>query len=152
MNERINKTLSNANVLSICLLAIVWIAETSLLLSWQEMTTGVCNRISSSLNGLKRKQFQNHNSKRNRNYSNKSLDSPNLITCNAQEPAHWHPFLYHAYYSDSNPQIVDLESPYRSNEESETAISALILLFSAAIAPIPSLNNPPLDLKPFRNQ
>lgn len=47
-----DQTLSKANVLSICLLAMFWIAETSLLPSLQEITTGVCNLLSSSLNGL----------------------------------------------------------------------------------------------------
>lgn len=45
-------TLSKRKVLSICLLAIVWTAQTSLLLSLQEITTGVCILASSSLNGL----------------------------------------------------------------------------------------------------
>ena len=81
-----NRTLSNANVLSICLLAIVWIAETSLLLSWQDITTGVCNRVSSSLNGLKKEtnpeiKIQEETEEI---YDNKSIDSLHLITCNAQ--------------------------------------------------------------------
>lgn len=46
------KTLSNAKVRSICLLAMFWTAETSLLPSLQEITTGVCTLISSSLSGL----------------------------------------------------------------------------------------------------
>jgi len=53
--ERVpNKTLSNRKFLSICLLAIFWTADTSLLPSLQEITTGVWTLSSSSLSGLKK--------------------------------------------------------------------------------------------------
>ena len=64
-NAEGTNTLSNAKVLSICLLAIFCTAETSLLPSLHEITTGVCSLISSSLNGLQKqtntKPMQSHN-------------------------------------------------------------------------------------------
>lgn len=53
MKPEVIKTLSKVNVLSICLLAIFWAAETSRRCSLQVMTAGVFNLASSSLNGLK---------------------------------------------------------------------------------------------------
>jgi len=88
------KTLSNAKVLSICLLAIFCTAETSLLPSLHEITIGVFNLASSSLNGLNKSKSKKHfisefyrvTSKPNSTKWNSEFDS---LTCNERALAHW---------------------------------------------------------------
>lgn len=123
-------------VLSICLLAILCTAATSLLPSLHEITTGVWSRISSSFNGLQNKT-DHHSSKpatnkqANKNKINHQLSTESKrvkLTCTEPEPEHWLLSLYHTYYnySNSTQQIADLAPAYQLNAASATAIAAPI--------------------------
>jgi len=92
--EQIWQTLSNAKVLSICLFAMFCTAETSLLPSLHEITIGVFNLASSSLNGLNKRRskinsisdFYRVTNEPNSMKWKSELDS---VTCNERALAHW---------------------------------------------------------------
>lgn len=141
------KTLSNAKVLSICLLAMLWTAETSRLPSLHDITTGVCSLISSSLNGLQKRHrfyfisFLSFGTVLNKLNDRVSDELERVkLTCTVRGPAHWRLCPYHTCCDcwNSNPQIADLAPAYRWSAASATAttVSFRLLPFSAA-PPLP---------------
>lgn len=137
--RKIWQTLSKRKVLSICLLAIFWTAQTSLLFSLQEITTGVCILASSSLNGLLNRSKKKTNKspktfiyllpqKKIQKMPRTPKSWVNPRTCIEQWPAHWHLSLCLAFHWNSPPRIADLSPPYHSNAASAMGISAPYLL------------------------